>query len=98
MLMQFAASQDPLFAPQTLTVLIPAMVTVSLAPLALLVAYVLRLATVAKRTAAISPFTTPEQEARSFDVEIDHGRADDLEEQLEPATGQPATMEVDYDD
>lgn len=47
----------------TLTVLIPLVVTVGLFPLAVLFAYILRTATVARRTAAIIPFTAPSQES-----------------------------------
>lgn len=40
--------------------LIPLAITINLAPLALLFAHVLRIATVARRTAAITPFLTPQ--------------------------------------
>lgn len=42
--------------------LVPAVVTVGLFPLVLLFTYILRTATVTRRTAAIVPFTTPTQE------------------------------------
>lgn len=42
-----------------LSAIIPAVVTAGLAPIVLLAAYVLRLATVARRTASMYPFTTP---------------------------------------
>lgn len=41
---------------------IPPVAGVGLLPLSVLFAFVLRLATVTQRTAAITPFTTPEQE------------------------------------
>lgn len=44
------------------TVLLPATVTAGLAPISVLFAYVLCIATVTQRTAATVPFTTPEQE------------------------------------
>ncbi len=43
-------------------VLFPVVVTIGLVPLSLLFSYILRLVTVTERTAAITPFTTPEQE------------------------------------
>ena len=46
----------------TLTVVIPLVVTIGLFPLTVLFAYILRTATVARRTAAIIPFTAPSQE------------------------------------
>lgn len=45
-----------------LEVLVPLVVTLGFSPLALLFAYVLRIATVAQLTVAITPFTTPAQE------------------------------------
>jgi len=44
-------------APTTLRLVIPTIVTVGFAPILLLTAYILRLATVAKRTASMYPFT-----------------------------------------
>lgn len=44
-------------APATLRLVIPTIVTVGFAPILLLAAYILRLATVAKRTASMYPFT-----------------------------------------
>lgn len=45
-----------------LHVLVPAVVAVGLVPLAVLFSYIVRTATVTRRTAAIIPFTTPTQE------------------------------------
>ena len=42
--------------------MIPLVAAVGLLPLSVLVPFVLRLAMVTQRTAAITPFTTPEQE------------------------------------
>lgn len=42
-----------------LSIVIPLVVTIGLAPIVLLAAYILRLATVARRTASMYPFTTP---------------------------------------
>ncbi len=50
------------FGEPTGVVLFPTAVAVGVFPLALLFAYILRTATVTERTAAITPFTTPEQE------------------------------------
>jgi hypothetical protein len=44
-------------SPATLRLIIPTIVTVGFAPILLLAAYILRLATVAKRTASMYPFT-----------------------------------------
>ncbi|WP_254612515.1 hypothetical protein [Haloterrigena gelatinilytica] len=53
---------DPPFAARVQAVFFPLAVTIGVFPLALLFAYILRTATVTERTAAITPFTTPEQE------------------------------------
>lgn len=53
---------DPAFAARTQQVVFPLAVAIGVFPLALLFAYILRTATVTERTAAITPFTTPEQE------------------------------------
>ncbi|WP_229380161.1 hypothetical protein [Haloterrigena salifodinae] len=53
---------DPAFAAQLQTILFPLVVAIGVFPLALLFAYILRTATVIERTAAITPFTTLEQE------------------------------------
>lgn len=47
------------FGPLTRVVLVPAAVAVNLVPLSLLVAHVVRITTVARRTAAITPFISP---------------------------------------
>lgn len=47
----------------SLPVLVPAVVILAFAPLAILFSFLLRIATVALRTVAITPFTTPVQEA-----------------------------------
>lgn len=47
---------------------LPALVLIGLVPLAVLFAFVLRIAVVTQRTAAITPFTTPEQESQSIDL------------------------------
>lgn len=52
--LRFAASAQP--------IVFPAAVTVGIFPLTVLFSYILRTATVTERTAAITPFTTPEQE------------------------------------
>ncbi|PGF14763.1 hypothetical protein CP556_00595 [Natrinema sp. CBA1119] len=52
----------PPFGEPVRVVLFPVTVAVGVFPLALLFAYILRTATVTERTAAITPFTTPEQE------------------------------------
>lgn len=49
---------DPPVARPVLAVVFPAVVTAGFAPIVLLAAYIIRLATVAKRTAAMYPFTT----------------------------------------
>ena len=62
LLLSFTASSgSPLPRPALLAVL-PVAVAVGFLPLAILASFVLRIATVTKRTAAIIPFTTPEQE------------------------------------
>lgn len=50
------------FAIANLDVLVPVTITLALAPLAVLAAFILRTATVNLRTAATVPFTAPEQE------------------------------------
>ncbi|MFC6825799.1 hypothetical protein [Halopelagius fulvigenes] len=58
----FTASSGASVPSFVVPLLVPAVVTVGLAPLSVLFAYILRIATVTKRTAATIPFTTPEQE------------------------------------
>jgi hypothetical protein len=57
LMLLFTAPAGAAVAPATLRFLIPAVVTVGFAPILLLAAYILRLATVAKRTASMYPFT-----------------------------------------
>ena len=47
---------------------LPVLVLVGLVPLAILFAFVLRIAVVTQRTTAITPFTTPERESQSIDL------------------------------
>jgi uncharacterized membrane protein YhaH (DUF805 family) len=47
---------------------LPVLVLVGLVPLAILFAFVLRIAVVTRRTTAITPFTTPERESQSIDL------------------------------
>lgn len=54
----FTAPASPAIAPPVLSVAIPLVVTAGFAPIVLLTAYILRLATVVQRTAAMYPFTT----------------------------------------
>ena len=63
MLRQFAGSTHALFAPALMSKLLPLALTIGVAPLAVLFAFVLRISVVAQRTAATTPFTTPSQEA-----------------------------------
>lgn len=62
MMHQFAASTQAVLDPTTLSTLVPIALTVGVAPLAVLFAFVLRVSTVSQRTVAITPFTTPIQE------------------------------------
>ena len=64
MMHQFAASTDAVFGPTVMSALVPVALTLGVAPLAILFAYVLRISLVAQRTVAITPFTTPQQEKR----------------------------------
>jgi hypothetical protein len=54
----FTATSSPAISRPVLAATIPAVVTAGFAPLLLLAAYIIRLATVVKRTAAMYPFTT----------------------------------------
>ncbi|MFB6361163.1 MAG: hypothetical protein ABEH59_07550 [Halobacteriales archaeon] len=54
----FTATSSPAISKPVLAVTIPGVVTAGFAPLLLLAAYIIRLATVVKRTAAMYPFTT----------------------------------------
>ena len=62
MMHQFAASTHAILAPRTLSALVPITLTLGVAPLTVLFAYVLRISVVSQRTVAITPFTTPTQE------------------------------------
>ncbi len=53
-------AQSPL-APLTRIVLFPLAVSIGLVPLSLLIAHILRITTIARRTAAITPFISPEK-------------------------------------
>lgn len=57
----FTATTGPAIAPDVLALTFPAVVTAGFAPLVLLAAYIIRLATVVKRTAAMYPFTTRDE-------------------------------------
>jgi len=61
MLRAFAVGFETL-SPDVLFAFVPLAITISLAPLLVLVAYILRLTTVARRTIAITPFTMAMQE------------------------------------
>ncbi|MDZ7701217.1 MAG: hypothetical protein U5J98_03670 [Halobacteriales archaeon] len=58
MTLLFTAAAGPAIAPSTLAVTLPVVVTAAFAPLVLLAAYIVRLSTVVRRTAAMYPFTT----------------------------------------
>ena len=62
LLQMFVATDAGAFDPILLSVFVPVFVTIGAAPLAVLFAFVLRLSTVAERTVAVTPFTTPTQE------------------------------------
>lgn len=57
----FTASTGASVSRPVLTVLLPAIVAVGFVPLAVLLSFVLRIATVSQRTAAMVPFRTPKQ-------------------------------------
>lgn len=58
LMLLFTAPEGPAVSRPVLVVVIPLVVTVGFAPIVLLTAYILRLATVVHRTAAMYPFTT----------------------------------------
>lgn len=58
----FVTAEAAALSTEVLSLLVPVFVTVGVAPLAVLFAYVLRISTVSERTVAITPFTTPTQE------------------------------------
>jgi len=62
-LLLFTAPGQAHLPEPVVTLLVPAVVTVGLFPLTVLFAYILRTATVARRTAAVIPFTVPTQES-----------------------------------
>lgn len=76
MLRMFAVTVQTL-PSTTVTAAVPVAITVGFAPLGVLVAYVLRLATVARRTVAITPFTVSSQERRRPAAAIDRGPGHD---------------------
>jgi hypothetical protein len=57
LMLLFTAPGGTAVSPATLRLVIPTVVTVGFAPILLLAAYILRLATVARRTASMYPFT-----------------------------------------
>ncbi|WP_246045810.1 hypothetical protein [Halorussus ruber] len=61
MLLGFTA-EEPTAVTQHSSLLIPVIVGIAFTPLALLFAFIVRIATVTERTAATIPFTTPKQE------------------------------------
>lgn len=58
----FTASNETALSDSVMTVLIPVVMTIGLFPLTVLFSFILRTATVARRTTAIIPFTAPAQE------------------------------------
>ncbi|WP_435358817.1 hypothetical protein [Haloarchaeobius sp. DFWS5] len=62
MLLLFAVSSEPVLSSQTLSLLAPVAATASVAPLAVVFSFVLRISSVSRRTVAITPFTTATQE------------------------------------
>ncbi len=62
LLQVFVVTEAASLSSEVLSLLVPVFVTVGVAPLAVLFAYVLRISTVSERTVAITPFTTPTQE------------------------------------
>ena len=57
MTLLFTAPSGPAITPSVLAVTLPAVVTAGFAPIVLLAAYIIRLATVVRRTAAMYPFS-----------------------------------------
>ena len=58
----FTAVEGASVPTSYLTVVMPAIITIGLLPICVLFAFILRIATVSQRTAAVLPFTTPLQE------------------------------------
>lgn len=66
-LLVYASTAKPPLEIVALKVLVPAVIVLGFVPLALLFSFILRIATVALRTVAITPFTTPPQESGSVE-------------------------------
>ncbi len=66
LLLVYASAADPPLHMHYLRVVVPVVVILGFTPLALLFSFILRIAMVAQRTVAITPFTTPPQET-AFD-------------------------------
>lgn len=66
-LLIFTASSGASVSRSVLGILLPAIITIGLTPLTVLFAFVLRIATISQRTAAMLPFTTPSQGRESGD-------------------------------
>ena len=58
LMLLFTAPSGPAISPPVLAVVLPVVVTMGFAPIVLLTSYILRLASVVQRTAAMYPFTT----------------------------------------
>lgn len=58
LMLLFTAPADQAVSPSVLAVVIPVVVTMGFVPIVLLTSYILRLATIVQRTAAMYPFTT----------------------------------------
>lgn len=67
MLLVYAGATAPSVDAGYLRVFVPIVVILGFTPLAILFAFVLRVAMVAQRTVAITPFTTPTQETEIGD-------------------------------
>ena len=65
MLLVYAGATEPPVGAGYLTVFVPVVVILGFSPLAVLFAFMLRIAMVAQRTVAITPFTTPSQESKT---------------------------------
>jgi hypothetical protein len=70
MMYRFAAPDVGQFASNQLSALLPVALTIGIAPLAVLFAFVLRVSAVAQRTVALTPFTTPAQETDITSVSL----------------------------
>lgn len=62
LLLIYASNVEPPGSLKLLRVAVPVVVVAGFAPLAILLSFILRIATVAQRTVAITPFTVPAQE------------------------------------